>query len=272
MRKQRKQRWLWALATWLLVAAPVSAQNPLIDTGSITAVSSGGACSAAPAGCAVFLLPNGVLPSVTLQVSGTFTATLLFEATSDGTNWKTITGIDLSTGASATGATTTGQFSFQNSGLTGLRVRCTAYTSGTAVTTAVRGYARATWLSPFFTSIGLGTKLLFSSTAPAIASGFGSSPTINAINGTAAFRVIVGTAPTNVGSITLPAATTGWTCYPNSITVNLAAGTGSPRNELLIQTAFTTTSATFGNFLADRSAAVNLAASDVILFSCVPIG
>lgn len=145
---------LTCLAVLLLFGRPIRAQNPFIDSGSITAVSSGGACAAAPAGCAVFApLPNGLLNSVTLQVSGTFTATLLFEATSDGTNWQTITGIKLSDGSSATGATATGQFAFQNTGLTGLRVRCTAFTSGTAVVTAVRGYAAARWLTPFFTSV-----------------------------------------------------------------------------------------------------------------------
>lgn len=148
----------------LLRGTPAAAQ--ILDTGSITAVSSGGACSAAPAGCAVFILPiggQGTSPiSLTLQVSGTYSGTLAFEATSDNSTWFSISGTLLSDGSSATGTTTTGQYSFQNSGLLQIRVRATAWTSGTATITAVRGYASARWLSPFFTRVysGDGTAAL----------------------------------------------------------------------------------------------------------------
>jgi hypothetical protein len=45
---------LACLAVLLLLGQPIAAQEPRIDTGAITAVSSGGACSAAPAEGAVF--------------------------------------------------------------------------------------------------------------------------------------------------------------------------------------------------------------------------
>lgn len=148
------------MLAWLFAAAPVFAQT--IDTGAITAVSTGSNC-AVVAACANFTMANATINSVTLQVTGTFTGTLLFEATSDNLYntapnstsvvWNTITGVKLSDGSASTGfasvaGTNEGQFSFRNSGLLGIRVRATAWTSGTAVVTAVRGYS-GVFLPPF---------------------------------------------------------------------------------------------------------------------------
>lgn len=161
------------LGVWVacLMTPTLHAQNNVLDTGNIVANSSGSACTAVPTGCAVFLLGNATIASVTLQVSGTYVGTLgAFEATSAAdpslstAKWEAITGINIATGASATAVTAngTGQFAFQNTGLTGIRVRATAWTSGTAVVTAVRGYATALWLTPFFTAgyFGNGTAAL----------------------------------------------------------------------------------------------------------------
>jgi hypothetical protein len=118
----------------LLLVSRVGAQ--VTGPVSITAVDAGNACSVAAA-CANFQV--GSVPSLTLQVSGTFTGTLTFEATSDGTNWLAIGLVNPATGASATTTTAPGQFALPNWGIVRVRVRATAFTSGSASVTMTRG-------------------------------------------------------------------------------------------------------------------------------------
>lgn len=140
----------------VLSAVPTSAQNNnVLPSGSITA---GGSDCSINARCVILELSNTLITSLTLQLSGTFSGTVIFESTSDanpspGGNWYTITGVNEADGSAVTGATATGRFSFPNAGLTAIRVRCSAYTSGTISVTAVRGYAAANWRSPFFTRV-----------------------------------------------------------------------------------------------------------------------
>lgn len=138
---------LLALLVWQM---PTTAQ--VLDVGSVTANSTGGGCTGTANSCASFSLANAAISSVTLQVSGTFTGTLTFEGTSDNSTWFTLSGTKLSDGSSATTTTGTGQFSFNNSGLLGVRARATAAVTGTAVVTAARGYAVARWLTPFLSA------------------------------------------------------------------------------------------------------------------------
>jgi len=65
-----------------------------------------------------------------------------------------------------------------------------------------------------FDSLGhkLSGVLLETSTPPTISSGFGGSPTIDSSNGTATFRVDVGTGTSTSGVVALPTAATGWNC------------------------------------------------------------
>lgn len=106
------------------------------------------------------------------------------------------------------------------------------------------------------------TNLLISNTAPTISSGFGTSPSISANNGTASFRVTVGTGGSaSSGVIGLPTAATGWNCFATDITTN------SSTVFVTKQTASTTTSATIGNFNTSAAAAA-WAASDVLAVSC----
>src|SRR5438093_1325275 len=127
----------------LLVAAggiaPPAVTAQVLDTQQVTANSSGGGCTAVAGSCASFQM--GSAPSVTLQVSGTFVGTLSFEATSDGVNWITVFLVKLADGTTATTTTGTGSFAFTNSGVLQIRTRATAWTSGTAVVTATRGWA-----------------------------------------------------------------------------------------------------------------------------------
>jgi len=94
-------------------------------------------------------------------------------------------------------------------------------------------------------------SLLWSSTAPTISSGFGTSPSIVQQNGTAAFEINVGTGGASSGAVTLPTAANGWSCQVSDMTTNIASR----------ETAFTTTSVT----LTGASA---WSASDKLLVNC----
>ena len=111
------------------------------------------------------------------------------------------------------------------------------------------------------TTGGIANSLL-SRTAPTISSGFGTSPSVTANNGTAAFRINVGTGGTATsGVIGLPTAANGWNCYATDITTNSASVF------LTKQTASTTTTATLGNFNTS-AAATAWTASDILAVSC----
>lgn len=108
------------------------------------------------------------------------------------------------------------------------------------------------------TSLQFGSTphLLCSATAPTISSGFGTSPSIVANNGTCAFQVNVGTGGSATsGVIGLPAASNGWNLQCTDITTN------STTVFLTKQTASTTTTATVGNF-SDVAVASAWTASD----------
>ena len=121
---------VWSLLG-LLLAVPASAQNPnmLVPSPQTAGALSSGSCTS-NTNCAVWDITNN--RSVTLQVSGTFSGTLTFEGTTDGTNWVSIQMMALGTGLPSTTTTTTGQFSLVNTGLVGIRARMTSYSSGTA--------------------------------------------------------------------------------------------------------------------------------------------
>jgi hypothetical protein len=70
---------------------------------------------------------------VAVQVTGTFSATLQFEGTVDGTNFFSVPAIVATTGAVVTSATAVGQWLIPCAGYKQVRVRCSAFTSGTAV-------------------------------------------------------------------------------------------------------------------------------------------
>jgi hypothetical protein len=109
-----------------------------------------------------------------------------------------------------------------------------------------------------------GTNLLVSPIAPTMPGGTGCGGTAASIpnnNGTAAFTVNVGTAPTSACTITLPAATTGWACFATDITTN------STGIFLQKQTGGTTTTAVITNF-SDVAAATAFAANDILRVSC----
>lgn len=81
---------------------------------------------------AVTLAVNGT-SSTAIQVTGTFVATLQFEGTVDGTNWVSFYVTPNGTAATVTSATGTGVWQGKSGGFSSVRVRASAYTSGTAV-------------------------------------------------------------------------------------------------------------------------------------------
>lgn len=94
--------------------------------------------------------------------------------------------------------------------------------------------------------------LYASTTAPIISSGFGSSPSIVANNGTAAFEIDVGAGTTaRMGVIGMPAAKNGWVCHVTDLTSDIA----------IRETAFSRTSVTL-------TAASAWATGDRLLVSC----
>ena len=111
------------------------------------------------------------------------------------------------------------------------------------------------------TNVSVSGKLHISATAPTIASGFGTTPTITAFN-TSAFKIVVGTGGAANGVITFPAAPNGWVVYAQDIT--------SGTSLFLQQTASTTTSATLTSFSLITGLAANMIAADVILVTAFP--
>lgn len=112
----------------------------------------------------------------------------------------------------------------------------------------------------FNSGIGI-VNLAVSGSAPTISSGFGTAPSITASNGTAAFRLNVGTGGTATsGVIGLPTATNGWNCFASDITT---PATG----HAIKQSAGTTTSATLTNY-NNAGVATAWAASDILIVNC----
>lgn len=104
------------------------------------------------------------------------------------------------------------------------------------------------------------TNILASGVAPTISSGFGATPSVANSNGTAAFRVNVGTGGTaSSGVIGLPTATNGWNCFASDVT--------TPATNLTRQSASTTTTVTLTNY-NNAGAATAWPASDILAVSC----
>jgi len=127
---------------------------------------------------------------------------------------------------------------------------------GEVDTSGNMGIAGASHANGFFNP----TSLFISSTAPTIAAAGcgGAAASIVVANGTAAFKINVGTTPTSACTITMPAATTGWNVTCNDIT------TQSTSVFVQKQTgAESTTSATITNF-NDVAVATAFVASDIL--------
>jgi hypothetical protein len=124
---------------FLLCVSSLFAQNSLpLTVGQVTASVASGACQPGavppiPACVSLQVLP--MVGSATVTVSGTFSATLQFEDSPDGgTTWQSISGTPYPAGGTAVSSTTAaGSWSFSAATATYLRVRASAYASGTAL-------------------------------------------------------------------------------------------------------------------------------------------
>ena len=125
------------------------------------------------------------------------------------------------------------------------------------------GYAQTTFNRAIaWASTG---HLVFSDTAPTVASGFGTSPTIAANNGATVFTVNVGTGGSaSAGVLTMPAATAGWACDVKNLTRQAANGA----DQATRQTATTTTTVTVQNQTLTTGVALAWTASDVLQLIC----
>ena len=74
---------------------------------------------------------------VGVQLTNTFSGTLTFELSMDGTNFVAVQATNVTSGAVATTATATGVYKFDVVGALTVRVRASAWTSGTATVTLV---------------------------------------------------------------------------------------------------------------------------------------
>jgi hypothetical protein len=73
--------------------------------------------------------------AVAVQIAGTLSATIAFEATVDGTNWVAFNMTPSNSGTAASSASAAGAWSALTLGYAGIRARCSAYTSGSPVVT-----------------------------------------------------------------------------------------------------------------------------------------
>lgn len=83
----------------------------------------------------------GTVPTVAITVSGSWTGTLTFQATSDYNNWTTVQVKNLASGSSVTTTTSNGLFAVDNVGFLAFRVQATTLSVGTPVVSFTRGWA-----------------------------------------------------------------------------------------------------------------------------------
>lgn len=104
-------------------------------------------------------------------------------------------------------------------------------------------------------------SLVNSATAPTVASGFCTSPTIPASNGNWAFTINVGSAcAASTGTLTMPTAAHGWACNADDVT--------TPATNSVRQTGGTTTTVVLTNYARTTGIAANFTSSDVIEVFC----
>ena len=130
-----------AMAVLMLAVAPAWGQviQPTaagVYVGTLTATAS--SCTATGTVCVIAPV-NSTVGAVAIQVSGTFSATLTFEVTVDGTHWvAAAAAAPAATEARVTTATAAGLWQMNTAGYDAVRVRCSAFTSGSAAVTIRR--------------------------------------------------------------------------------------------------------------------------------------
>lgn len=107
----------------------------------------------------------------------------------------------------------------------------------------------------------INNNLIVSSTAPSIASGFGTSPACTVCNNTAAFQITTGTGGTSYqGQLTMPSASNGWACTATEIGAGLSH---------TVQTSISPTDVQFTNFNSTTNAFQPWGVGSYILIKCI---
>ena len=123
---------------------PASANVNIVDSGSATAAGQNGSSlitGTATVG-SVYTQTVNTQTVARVLVKGTWVGTLQFEGSIDsGVTWTPMTAKVMGVGYSQTSITANGHFLLDIAGLTNFRLRCTAYTSGTAVIVATMSQA-----------------------------------------------------------------------------------------------------------------------------------
>lgn len=165
-----------------LLAAPAFAQiaGQINQNASGTITASSTSCSAT--GCVYIVLPLNAA-SASIALTGTWSATLQFEVSVDNLSWFSI-----ANSSSATSTTSTGLNTFTLSGQQFLRVRCSAYTSGSIavamVGTVGTGPAGATGPTGPTGPSGLGTWNAITNPTGNLALTMGANTTMMTYNAT----------------------------------------------------------------------------------------
>lgn len=157
------------LETVLTAALPAGAANiGNVDIESIVPVTSSGTLTAVSQSVTIDV---GGYGSVGIQLSGTWTATVGFDATVDGTNWADLEVVPSNSGTAVTTSTANGVFYVDCGGLDQIRAFSDAFTSGTVNVNLQANIASGKTATP---SGAGGTSSSFGSAFPAsgTASGF----------------------------------------------------------------------------------------------------
>lgn len=130
MRKIAALVFMFCTALTTQIAAQTCATTGSGCRGSITA--SGANCSTAGACVSTGLLNN--IGALVITASGTFVATVALEGSGDGgLHWTSLNAVPIPIASQATSFTAPGFWQVAVAGLTNVRARCSAFTSGTAV-------------------------------------------------------------------------------------------------------------------------------------------
>lgn len=155
---------------------------------------------------AINLVPNGE-STATIQITGTWVGTLTLQGTNDGTNYNTVTGSTVPSGALVTAITANGNWRSNISAYSNFRIIATAWTSGTATVTIFGssglGILRVFQTNPESFQVGANGK--YNSSLPSLNTGDRNEIQLNkfgelAIVSRNLFRNITGIATTTVKS------------------------------------------------------------------------
>lgn len=128
------KRWLLVLLLFATLDTISAGAQNLTAAGNLTAASA--SCVQNTTACLILGVTSGATGSAVVSLTGTWSATAQFETSADnGVNWVAIAGTPVIGGTAVTSSTANGTWGFNVSGLTHIRVRVSAFTSGTVAVT-----------------------------------------------------------------------------------------------------------------------------------------